>query len=242
MSERVLLAIDTATTRIVVATGSADGAVLAAADWPAGYRHGETLLPAVERLLGDAGLARDAIDAVIVGTGPGTFTGLRVGIATAKGIAHGLGCPIVGVATGTALIAAAAEDLGVASGRIRLLLPAGPTDRILVRDGVAPTLLPAGVPADELAVEAAGPDATPAGGAGAFIEVALDLDGRAPAEACERGERARAGLAAALVRLGAARLRVGESDDLARLVPEYVTLPRGAAPASGEVTWSHDHR
>ena len=239
MSERILLAIDTATTRIVVATGSPDGAVRSAADWPAGYRHGETLLPAVERLLVEGGLSRDAIAAVIVGTGPGTFTGLRVGIATAKGIAHGLGCPIVGVATGAALMAAAAGDLGVDPSGIRLLLPAGPTDRILVRDGAAPTLLPAG---EAPSVEP--DDATPADEATADdpIDVAVDLDGRAPADACERGERARAGLAAALVRLGAARLARGDADDLARLVPEYVTLPRGAAPASGEVSWSHDHR
>src|SRR5215510_11359156 len=108
MTESVRLAIDTATTRIVVATGSLNGTVLATAEWPAGYRHGETLLPAIERVLAEGSLARDAIEAVIVGTGPGTFTGLRVGIATAKGIAHGLGRPIVGVPTGAALIAAAA--------------------------------------------------------------------------------------------------------------------------------------
>jgi tRNA threonylcarbamoyl adenosine modification protein YeaZ len=224
---RLLLAIDTATTRIVVATGSEDGALLDAADWPAGYRHGETLLPAVERLLAAGGLGRDEIGAVIVGTGPGTFTGLRVGLATAKGIAHGLGRPIVGIPTGTALIEAAAADLAIEPARIRLLLPAGPSDRILVRDGAGPVLLPAGEePAD----------------AASTVLVAVDLAGRAADDANERGERARAGLAATLVRLGAATLRDGGADDLARLVPEYVTLPRGAAPAGGEVTWSHDPR
>lgn len=227
MSDAVLLAIDTATTRIVVATGSIDGVVLADADWPAGYRHGETLLPAIERLLDSGGLARDAIAAVVVGTGPGTFTGLRVGIATAKGIAHGLGRPIVGIATGAALVAAAAADLGIGRDRIRLLLPAGPADRILARDGRAPVLLPAGEDPD---LE------------DSAVLVAIDLEGRATEEATERGERARAGLAVTLVGLGAARLGAGDVDDLARLVPEYVTLPRGAAPASGEVSWSHDPR
>jgi hypothetical protein len=49
-------------------------------------------------------------------------------------------------------------------------------------------------------------------------------------------------MAAALVRLGAARLAAGDVDDLAGLVPEYVTLPRGVRAEVGEVAWSHDRR
>src|SRR5262245_63665484 len=96
-----ILAIDTATSRVVVARGRSDGTLVDQASWDAGYRHGEALLPAIERLLAPVG-GRVALSAVVVGTGPGAFTGLRVGIATAKGIAHGLGCPIVGVPTGIA--------------------------------------------------------------------------------------------------------------------------------------------
>ena len=69
-----------------------------------------------------------------------------------------------------------------------------------------------------------------------------DLDGRAPADAIERGEIARAGLGRALVELGASRLREGRPDDLAALVPDYVTLPRGVRAVSGEVAWSRDPR
>ena len=72
--------------------------------------------------------------------------------------------------------------------------------------------------------------------------VAVDLDGRAPEDACALGERAMAGLGAALLRLGARRLAQGDTDDLAGLVPEYVTLPRGIERESGAVTWSHDPR
>ncbi len=227
MSGPILLVIDSATTRIVVATGAMDGRPIDIAAWPAGYRHGETLLPAVERLLADGAHTRRDIGAVVVGTGPGAFTGLRVGIATAKGLAHGLGCPIVGVATGDALLAAAAADIDIDPERLTLLLPAGPADRIEVRAGAAPALLPAGVE----------PAHVPDG-----VLVAVDLEDRAPADAVARGDRARDGLAVAMLRAAAARLAAGDSDDLARLVPEYVTLPRGAAPPSGEVTWSRDPR
>ena len=72
--------------------------------------------------------------------------------------------------------------------------------------------------------------------------IAVDLPGRADPLALERGEAARAGLGAALLALGAARLAAGDADDLARLVPEYVTLPRGIASESGEVAWSRDRR
>ena len=225
--DAVILALDTATTRIVVALGSTDGAVLAEASWPAGYRHGETLLPAIERLLGDTGVERSRIAAIVVGTGPGAFTGLRVGIATAKGLAHGLGRPIIGVATGAALLAAARRTGAVGTGPTVLLLPAGPSDRLLVRGDAPAELLPAGV--------------DPALEPGTRL-IAVDLDGRAPGDAVTRGEAARTGLAAELLATGAARLRAGAVDDLATLVPEYVTLPRGVRSAAGEVEWSRDPR
>ena len=72
--------------------------------------------------------------------------------------------------------------------------------------------------------------------------VAIDLAGRAPADAVERGEAARARLGRALVAIGATRFAAGDVDDLARLVPEYVTLPRGVRGEIGEVSWSRDRR
>jgi tRNA threonylcarbamoyladenosine biosynthesis protein TsaB len=222
-----ILAIDCATTQVVVATGSPAGRIDGITTWPAGYRHGETLLPTIGRFLGEQNIRRSRLTAIIVGTGPGAFTGLRVGIATAKGLAHGLGLPLVGVSTGEALLASAAGDGGSPDMTPVLLLPAGPSDRIVVRRGSPPELLVAGTE-PELAV-------------GESL-VAIDLDGRADPDATERGETARAGLGAALIRLGAARLAAGDVDDLARLVPEYVTLPRGVRSEGGEVSWSHDLR
>ena len=246
-----ILAIDTATTQIIVASGSIDGEIDGLSTWAAGYRHGETLLPSIARFLGEQNLRRSRLTGIVVGTGPGAFTGLRVGIATAKGLAHGLDLPIVGVSTAEAILAAAAgaaavddsatdtaasatTPAGVApdegrepSGRPVLLLPAGPNDRVLVRAGAAPRLLPGG----------SDPELAP----GEWL-VAVDLGGRAPDEAVARGERARRGLGGALIRMGAQRLRAGAGDDLAGLVPEYVTLPRGVATQRGEVAWSRDPR
>jgi tRNA threonylcarbamoyl adenosine modification protein YeaZ len=210
-----------------VAIGRPDGTPVGMTTWLAGHRHGETLLPTLGRVLGENNVRRSRLRAIVVGTGPGTFTGLRVGLATAKGLAHGLGIPIVGIATSAALLDAAAVGLDhPGTDKLALLMPAGPQDRVLVSVG-RPVRLGAG---EE-------PDLPP----GTAL-IAVDLAERAPAEACALGERALAGLGPALLRLGARRLAEGDTDDLAGLVPEYVTLPRGIERESGAVTWSHDPR
>jgi tRNA threonylcarbamoyl adenosine modification protein YeaZ len=224
---RAILALDSATTRIVVATGGLDGRIDGLTTWAAGYRHGETLLATIGRFLGEQNIRRSRLTGIVVGTGPGAFTGLRVGIATAKGLAHGLKVPIVGISTAEAILAGASVGTSDGEGQPVLLMPAGPSDRILVRAGTPPELLPGGTE-PELA-------------RGEWL-VAVDLESRAPAEAIERGEEARNRLGEALVRLGAERLRSGAVDDLAALVPEYVTLPRGVTHQAGEVAWSRDRR
>ena len=217
-----ILAIDTATSRVVIATGSPDGVADGISTWEAGYRHGETLLPTIGRFLGEQNIRRSRLTGIVVGTGPGAFTGLRVGIATAKGLCHGLGIPLVGVSTAEALIRAAGGQ-GVV-----LLQPAGPNDRVLSRAGVPARLLTTGE----------SPDLGP----GDRL-IAVDLDGRAPAEAVLAGTAAHERLGHALIAIGAARLRSATgTGELATLVPEYVTLPRGAVDGGGEVTWSRDPR
>ena len=214
-----IVAIDTATSRVVVAIGRMDGSLVAETSPDAGQRHGETLLPSLERTLARAALERSAIVAIVVGTGPGTFTGLRVGLSTAKGLAIGLGRPIVAVATWQALLAASPSAASA------LVQPAGPQGRLLVHGGRIRELAPdesIDVPDEAL--------------------IAVDLAGRAPLDASQRGAEALAGLGLALVRLGAARLAAGPSDDPATIVPEYVTRPRGVVGEGGEVEWSRDRR
>ncbi len=229
--ERLILAIDTATSRAVLALGTLGGELFAADAWVAGHHHAEELLPRLDALLTGVGLRRDdlaRLGGLAVGLGPGAFTGLRVGIATAQGLARATGRPLVGLATSDALLAAAkAVEPAAADARFVLLLRAGTTDRTFVVDGRAAMVRGADEPA------------IPAGA----ILVAVDLAGRAPTEALARGERAMDGLPGALARMAAARLAVADADEPAELVPVYVTAPRGLAATSGEdlpggVTWS----
>jgi tRNA threonylcarbamoyladenosine biosynthesis protein TsaB len=91
-----LLAMDTSTFVGTVGVVQ-DGEVLA--EWSASVRasHGETLLPHVAKVVELAGIALADVDALAVGIGPGSFTGVRIGVATAKGLALALGKPLIGV-------------------------------------------------------------------------------------------------------------------------------------------------
>jgi tRNA threonylcarbamoyl adenosine modification protein YeaZ len=224
----LVLVIDTATTRALVALGHEDGTLLAERSWIAGYRHGEELLPRIQGLFADEATGLSAVTAIVVGTGPGAFTGLRVGIATAKALAHARGVPIVGVGTAAALVAAATDVLATdatragatATGRTPVVVqPAGPADTVVTRAGEPARLVAGG------GDPGIGPDETP---------IAVDLDGRASDEAIAAGASAVRGLGAALLAAGVSRLRAGDVDDLATLVPEYVTLPRGVRADVGD--------
>lgn len=98
---RPFLAFDTATDHLALAVGDLDspGAVLASDDFAAPRAANTVVLLAAERLLTGLDLSPGALCAVAVGRGPGSFTGVRIGAATAKGLAHGLGVPLVGFGT-----------------------------------------------------------------------------------------------------------------------------------------------
>src|SRR5579884_905677 len=68
-------------------------------------RHSERLLSTIDRLLSDSGISVATLDAIAVSIGPGSFTGLRVGLSTAKGLAMGAGKPVVTVPTLEAIAA-----------------------------------------------------------------------------------------------------------------------------------------
>jgi tRNA threonylcarbamoyl adenosine modification protein YeaZ len=98
----LVLAFDTATEVTAVAVGrrGVEGFdVLASCDTEAPRAAMSRLLPCVEDLASALGIAPTDLDEVVVGRGPGSFTGVRIGVATAKGIAQGLGVPLYGVGT-----------------------------------------------------------------------------------------------------------------------------------------------
>ena len=74
-----------------------DGVVLAACDTPMAKGQAEALMPALEAVLATVGRDWSALDLLGVGTGPGNFTGVRIGVAAARGLALGLGIPAIGV-------------------------------------------------------------------------------------------------------------------------------------------------
>jgi tRNA threonylcarbamoyladenosine biosynthesis protein TsaB len=92
----VLLAFDTATPYVTVALHDGED-VVAERRSEQRMKHGEQLAPLVEQVLADAGVVRQDLTALAVGIGPGPFTGLRVGLVTARTLAFVLEIPVYGV-------------------------------------------------------------------------------------------------------------------------------------------------
>ena len=117
--EPLILSVETATLSGSVALSRGEH-VLAAFAGDSGVSHSNTLLNDIDKLLNEAQVDLSAIDLFAVATGPGSFTGLRIGIATIKGLAATLERPCAGIPTLQAIALAAGESL-----RSVALLPAG---------------------------------------------------------------------------------------------------------------------
>jgi len=109
----VLLALDTATPNTTVAVAD-DQQVRAHRSHVDGRRHAEVLAPLIAESLAELEITPKELTRIVVGVGPGPFTGLRVGLVTAMALGDGLGIPVLGVVT-LDVVAAAAVD-GTASG------------------------------------------------------------------------------------------------------------------------------
>lgn len=229
-----VLAIETATPVAGVALVDASG-VVASRTLRAPMRHLEWVAAAIDGMLGDLGWGPEAVDAVAAGRGPGGFTGLRIGIATAAAWARARGTPVLGVDTLETLACSVA-----ASGLVVPVLDAhrGEVAAALYRCGPPPEpvcLMPAVVAApDVLVAEMLGTLQAEGADAGGLVVAGDGL--------VRHGERLAALLGAAGVRrlierpdahpgaetaglLARPRLLRGVRDEAARLLPVYGRRP-----------------
>ena len=216
----MILAIDTATPHGGVALVSGEK-VLARALLPAGRQASVTILSAVEGLFRDAESSVSEVSHVAVSAGPGSFTGLRVGMAAAKGFCHGLGARIVPVPTLHAL----AQAYPYSGGTVCPVLDARKNEVYagLFRweDRLCSRLLPDAAVAPEALPDLVGGGDTLFCGDGAFsfrefLRERLGKRALFPPEGEGRPDAGAVGLLAARL------LREGTSADLRTLVPAYL--------------------
>jgi len=231
-SDAVVLAIDTAGSVCSAAVAQGD-AVLASERRAMRHGHGETLLPMIDRVMTAAGLAPERLDIVAAATGPGGFTGIRVGLAAAHGITLATGAQLVGVSSFEAVAAA------VGNGRSMLVALDSRRDDLYVQlfapAAGGPLAEPLAVLPGALAdyLEAAGlPMAGPLLIAGdAAVAGAAALKGRRGIAVAGDSAPDALGVAAAVLRL----LRDGAAAGLARplyLRPPDVTMPKSRQVAA----------
>ncbi len=220
----LILALDTSTRRSLVMLGH--DSLLAVSRREVRHRHGSHLLEQIDEALVEAGATLDDVTALVVGTGPGSFTGLRVGLATAKTIAYARRLPLVGVMSLDALRRAATS--AGAPGDAAVVLPAGAHDHYLALPAEDPVLVAPGGLSDAI---------------GDRVAIAIDVDEAIlGADAARWGALALDGLPQALLSIARDRLDDGDIDDAAAMTPAYVALPRGVARAAEELGWSPDLR
>jgi tRNA threonylcarbamoyladenosine biosynthesis protein TsaB len=211
-----ILALDTSTLTAQVAVW--DERVLAERARPVST-HSETLLSLVDECLREAGLRASDLDAIACGAGPGSFTGLRIGLASAKGLCFALSRPLLLVSSLEALAARAPDGLVCATldaykqeVYAALFRVAGGCAAV---DEKGERVLPPATLAAELSERAAGePIAIVGSGVRRYRELLVPgvrlLDD-------EEGPRA-----SDVARLAAQKIYRGETDDLARSAPRYI--------------------
>ncbi len=131
-----------------------DGAVRAAESRALRHGHAEALFPMIDRVMAKAGLTPSKLDAVAAATGPGGFTGIRVGLAAAHGIALAVGARLIGITSFAAVAARIASTEEPACKMLLVALDSRRADfyvQLCARDGGSPLAAPEALLADQLA-------------------------------------------------------------------------------------------
>ena len=200
--------------------------------------HAEILLPLIESVMVEGRVTLAQVSGIAVAIGPGSFTGLRIGLSTVKGLAYGWNTPVVAVST---LLAQAAR-VGEFDGVICALLDARKNEVYAAlfrkrKDSLTRLtedfLAPVGSVIDRVRSTVGGLPCLLIGDGARRYETLLQdsLDGGA--RLC--AEDSVASCAAAVARLGMERLRNSESDDLGQLAPVYLRPSEAEAKASNRV-------
>jgi tRNA threonylcarbamoyladenosine biosynthesis protein TsaB len=219
----ILVGIDTATPSTVAGVRLDDGRVVEARDDPAdGSRgnHAARLLPLVEDALAAAGVGWEDVERIAIGVGPGGFTGLRIGIATARALAQARGLPLAPVSSLAALAS------GAGGGPVAAVVDARRGEVFAgVWDGDRQLLAPAALAPAALAERLLGLDvAVQAVGDGA-VRFRPELEGAGVTVPVD-GSAVHRIAAAPLCRLGA----VADPADRDRLLPDYRREPDAKPP------------
>ena len=200
--------------------------------------HAETLLPLIESVVRQAQISLPEVSGIALSIGPGSFTGLRIGLSTVKGLAYGWGIPVVGVSTLLAQAARVGEFDGVIcpflDARKHQVYAALFRKRHqelgrLTEDFLAPV---EGVLDEVRGATGDMPCLFIGDGAHRYEELLLDALG-SKARLC--AEDSVSSCAAAVARLGMARLRRCEADDLGKLAPVYLRPSEAEARRSNRI-------
>jgi tRNA threonylcarbamoyladenosine biosynthesis protein TsaB len=219
----IVVALDTASPSTVAGVLLGDGSVFEARDDPpAGSRgdHAARLLPLVEQALERSGADWRDVDRIAVGVGPGGFTGLRIGIATARALAQGNGLPLVPVGSLAALA------LGAGDGVIAAVLDARRGEVFAGAWQAGRELLAPAALAPEALVERLAGLAEPVRAVGdGAVRFRSELEGAGVVVPADGSSDHRIS-AAPLCRLGAE----GEPAERDRLLPDYLREPDAKPP------------
>jgi len=210
----MIIALESASSDPSIALAAPDGTAIASDGWSAAGRQGSELLPRLLLLLAGEGRELHGATAIAVGIGPGSFTGLRVAMSLAKGLAMALAIPVSGVPSLEAwLVGEPGTDAAVAR--------AGARDAfVLVRGDADPRV----VSTVELSAVVAGRRVV----APTEVAEAFQLVDAVPPHRA----------AAAVAATAAARLAIAPAgDDLERLEPAYLRAARGIGPPGEVASW-----